>query len=104
MFLLKSGLDGMQMAWTWIVWFCGASIIFFVHTPPAAQKSLKPKPRVQGPGDETTNPKAIILLPGHKTEVFIPLSLSIPCSPRNQGLRLCLQSRATVDIGDWVFL
>ncbi|KAJ7274890.1 WD40 repeat-like protein [Mycena rebaudengoi] len=35
------------------------------------QKSLKPKPRVQGPGDETTNPKAIILLPGHKTEVFV---------------------------------
>ncbi|GLB35783.1 putative WD40 repeat-like protein [Lyophyllum shimeji] len=35
------------------------------------KKPAKPKPRQQGPGDDTTNSKAILLLEGHKTEVFV---------------------------------
>jgi transducin (beta)-like 1 len=35
------------------------------------KRTAKPKTRPQGPGDEATNPKAILLLEGHKSEVQI---------------------------------
>ncbi|KAF5384996.1 hypothetical protein D9615_001189 [Tricholomella constricta] len=38
---------------------------------PMSKKLAKPKTRPQGPGDDMTNPNAILLLPGHKTEVFV---------------------------------
>ncbi|KAJ6611485.1 WD40 repeat-like protein [Mycena sp. CBHHK59/15] len=37
----------------------------------SVKKPLKPKVRPQGPGDEITNPNAILLLAGHNTEVFV---------------------------------
>lgn len=40
---------------------------------PLPKKKAKPGARAQGPGDDVTNPNAILLLPGHKTEVT-------PCS------------------------
>lgn len=39
--------------------------------PELPKKTLKPKPRAQGPGDDTTPPQAVKLLPGHKAEVFV---------------------------------
>ncbi|KAF9469758.1 WD40-repeat-containing domain protein [Collybia nuda] len=35
------------------------------------KKTAKPKGRIQGPGDDFTNPRVILLLPGHKSEVFV---------------------------------
>ncbi|KAF9011057.1 WD40-repeat-containing domain protein [Cyathus striatus] len=35
------------------------------------KKPTKLKIRTQGPGDDVTNPKSILMLPGHKTEVFV---------------------------------
>jgi transducin (beta)-like 1 len=34
-----------------------------------SKKPAKPRLRQQGPGDDTTNPKSVLLLTGHKTEV-----------------------------------
>ncbi|KAF8079015.1 WD40 repeat-like protein [Lyophyllum atratum] len=42
-----------------------------ILTESISKKPSKPKPRAQGPGDDTTNPSAILLLEGHKTEVFV---------------------------------
>ncbi|RDB29531.1 F-box-like/WD repeat-containing protein TBL1Y [Hypsizygus marmoreus] len=38
---------------------------------PIPKKPSKSKPRLQGPADDVTNPEAILLLPGHRTEVFV---------------------------------
>lgn len=38
---------------------------------PLPKKVSKSKYRTQGPGDDTTDPRAILLLPGHRTEVRI---------------------------------
>ncbi|KAG6811854.1 hypothetical protein H0H92_005525 [Tricholoma furcatifolium] len=37
----------------------------------ASRKPSKPKPRVQGPENDATDPNAILLLPNHKTQVFV---------------------------------
>ncbi|KAJ6541800.1 WD40 repeat-like protein [Mycena capillaripes] len=37
----------------------------------SVRKPIKPKVRQQGPGDNETNPKAILVLSGHDTEVFV---------------------------------
>ncbi|KAJ7069045.1 WD40 repeat-like protein [Mycena belliarum] len=43
-----------------------------VSTFRSSDKSpLKPKIRLQGPSDTITDPKAILLLPGHESEVFV---------------------------------
>ncbi|KAG6851329.1 hypothetical protein H0H93_005727 [Arthromyces matolae] len=39
--------------------------------PDPAVKKVPKKPRMQGPDDESTDPNAILLLPGHKSEVFV---------------------------------
>ncbi|KAF7328816.1 F-box-like/WD repeat-containing protein TBL1Y [Mycena venus] len=41
------------------------------HGPESAAMTLKPKVRQQGPGDNETNPNAILVLPGHEAEVFV---------------------------------
>ncbi|KAJ7664938.1 WD40 repeat-like protein [Mycena rosella] len=57
------------------------------------KKPLKPKVRIQGPADASTNPKAILLLPGHETEVFV-----CAFNPVNQAILVTGSKDAVVNL------
>ncbi|KAJ7603123.1 WD40 repeat-like protein [Roridomyces roridus] len=42
-----------------------------LYKAPDSKKPLKPKVRTQGPGDNDTDPGAVLLLSSHETEVFV---------------------------------
>jgi len=75
---------------------------------PLPKKPSKPKPRIQGPGDEVTNPKAIKLLQGHKTEVVHSFMIQVAKYTEQtfklSGLCMCMESSDTTIVSDGVFI
>ena len=55
-----------------------------ISPEPTAKRFVKPYMRPQGPGDTLTNPKAILLLGAHKSEVYIPCELPIDLLKKSQ--------------------
>ncbi|KAJ7492077.1 WD40 repeat-like protein [Mycena latifolia] len=66
--------------------------------PSGKKQPLKPKVRLQGPADSSTNPKAILILPGHETEVFV-----CAFNPVNQSILVTGSKDAVVNLWDLPF-
>ncbi|KAJ6601264.1 WD40 repeat-like protein [Mycena vulgaris] len=64
----------------------------------SGKKPLKPPVRVQGPNDSSTPPKAILILPGHETEVFV-----CAFNPVNKSILVTGSKDAVVNLWDLPF-